>query len=201
MGLSQSRNLYHSGRWIVPSLLLAVAAATAFGGDEYRELLRFDRVWIAQGESWRLLTGHVAHLGWPHLSVNAAGLILVWFLVGDRFTVSEWWLVVGVAVFMINLGLWFLSPALIWYVGLSGLLHGLLAAGIVVRLRQFDGETLLLAALLIGKLAWEQFGGPLPGSEATSGGNVVVDAHLYGALGGAIGAMPARIRVKRRRSI
>ena len=84
---------------------------------------------------------------------------------------------------------------MIWYVGLSGLLHGLLAAGITTKLRQPDGETLLLAGLLIGKLVWEQFGGPLPGSEVTSGGPVVVNAHLYGALGGCLGALLARVRV------
>ena len=46
------------------------------------------------------------------------------------------------------------------------------------------------------KIGWEQWHGPVPGSETTSGGPVVVDAHLYGAVGGAMAALLMRIRVK-----
>jgi hypothetical protein len=41
--------------------------------------------------------------------------------------------------------------------------------------------------LLLGigsKLIWEQLAGPIPFSESTSGGTVLVDAHLYGSIGG-----------------
>jgi rhomboid family GlyGly-CTERM serine protease len=95
-----------------------------------------------------------------------------------------------------DIGFWFLKPELYWYVGMSGLLHGLLAAGIVTRLRKIDAETAILLLLLVAKISWEQFSGPVPGSESTSGGPVVVDAHLYGAVGGILGAMLARIRVE-----
>ncbi|MCH8278820.1 MAG: hypothetical protein IIC12_07825 [Proteobacteria bacterium] len=88
-----------------------------------------------------------------------------------------------------------------WYVGLSGLLHGLLVAGILVRLRDLNAETVILAALIVAKLAWEQFNGPLPGSETTSGGPVIVDAHLYGAAGGVLGGLLTRIRVQPRTSL
>jgi rhomboid family GlyGly-CTERM serine protease len=93
-------------------------------------------------------------------------------------------------------GFWFLNPGLYWYVGMSGLLHGLLAAGIVARWKNFDAETAILLLLLVAKISWEQFSGPVPGSESTSGGPVVVDAHLYGAIGGVLGAILVRIRVK-----
>ena len=83
-----------------------------------------------------------------------------------------------------------------WYVGLSGLLHALLAAGIVARLGNINAEMAILATLVIAKLAWEQFSGPLPGSELTSGGVVIVDAHLYGAAGGVLGALLNRITVQ-----
>ena len=171
------------------------------GGDDWRLALRFDRIWLVQGESWRLVTGHLTHLGGAHLALNAAGLLLVWFLVGERFDAAGWWIVIGSTITVINICFWVLDPGLVWYVGLSGLLHGLLSAGIVTKLRPPDGETLLLAALLSGKLAWEQFSGPLPGSEVTSGGPVVVNAHLYGALGGVIGALLTRVRVISRASI
>ncbi len=34
------------------------------------------------------------------------------------------------------------------------------------------------------KLVWEGVMGPMPGSESTAGGPVVVQAHLYGSVGG-----------------
>ncbi len=104
------------------------------------------------------------------------------------------------SVAAIDLGLWFGSPQLEWYVGLSGLLHGMLAAGIVAGFAERNVEALILAVVVTGKLAWEQFAGPLPGSEATSGGAVIVDAHLYGVIGGALAAA-ALIRVRGRAPI
>jgi membrane associated rhomboid family serine protease len=79
---------------------------------------------------------------------------------------------------------------------LSGLLHGILAAGLVERLRKPETETIVLTLLLVGKLVWEQLSGPLPGSEGTAGGTVVVDSHLFGALGGAAAAFFLRNRVR-----
>jgi membrane associated rhomboid family serine protease len=40
--------------------------------------------------------------------------------------------------------------------------------------------------LVCGKLLWEQAVGPLPGSAEVAGGKVIVDAHLYGAIGGLV---------------
>jgi hypothetical protein len=85
-------------------------------------------------------------------------------------------------------GFWYLSRNMLWYVGLSGVLHGLIIAGAIRGLRQLPGESAVILAAVIGKLTWEQLAGPLPGSESVSGGNVIVNAHLYGAIGGAIAA-------------
>ena len=75
---------------------------------------------------------------------------------------------------------------MLWYVGLSGVLHGLLVAGAMQGFRTLPSESAIILALVTGKLAWEQLSGPLPGSESVSGGDVVVNAHLFGAIGGAI---------------
>jgi len=182
--------------WLFPLVYVAISAIIMMSGEFGREALRYDRVWIGQGESWRLISGHFAHLGWSHLALNSAGLLLVWFLVGGAYSLRVWIAITGVTFATMDIGFWFLNPELYWYVGMSGLLHGLLVAGIVTRLCKIDAETAILLLLLVGKITWEQFSGPVPGSESTSGGPVIVDAHLYGALGGALGAILARIRVK-----
>jgi rhomboid family GlyGly-CTERM serine protease len=187
--------------WLFPVIYISLSILVMLTGDMGKEALRYDRVWIGQGEAWRLLSGHFAHLSWSHLALNSAGLLLVWFLIGGAYTLRSWALIVGVTLATMDAGFWFLNPELYWYVGMSGLLHGLLAAGIVTRLKNIDAETAILLLLLIAKISWEQWSGPVPGSESTSGGPVVVDAHLYGALGGVLGAFLVRIRVKSPASI
>lgn len=181
--------------WLLPGALVVVAGLLLFTGESGREWLRFERGAIASGEIWRLLTGHLVHLGVSHYVLNAAGLVLVWFLVGREFARSHWlWIMAG-SVAAIDLGLWILSPELQWYVGLSGLLHGMLAAGIVAGWPERRAEALILSVVVAGKLAFEQLVGPLPGSESTSGGAVIVDAHLYGVIGAVlVAAMIIRVR-------
>jgi len=182
--------------WWLPLIFIAASVLTMALGEVGQEMLRYDRVWIGQGEAWRLLTGHFAHLSWSHLALNSAGLLLVWFLIGSRYDQLTWLMIFTITLAVMNLAFWFLNPELYWYVGMSGMLHGLLLAGIIARAPRLDAESIILLLLLVAKISWEQMAGPVPGSETTSGGPVVVDAHLYGALGGALGALIARIRVK-----
>ncbi|MDH3577919.1 MAG: rhombosortase [Gammaproteobacteria bacterium] len=190
-----------AGRWLLPVLVLLVAILLGLGGEMAQQWLRFDRAAISSGELWRLVTGHFVHLGWSHFALNGAGLVLVWYLVGDVFDWIQWFLIGVFTVITMDIGLWLFDPGLMWYVGLSGLLHGILAAGLMDKLRKPDKEALILMLLLLGKLAWEQFSGPLPGSESTAGGTVVVDSHLFGALGGVVAAILLRIRVRHAASI
>jgi len=53
-------------------------------------------------------------------------------------------------------------------------------------MRQRDWIGWILAVFLVLKLMYEQLRGPLPWSVATTGGPVVVDAHLYGTFTGVI---------------
>ena len=196
MGLHKSNDNNKKARWelwVIPAIFIGISITIMLSGESGQELLRYDRVWIGQGEAWRLVSGHFAHLSWSHLALNSTGLLLVWYLVGDAYSVRDWTLVVLLTVATIDIAFWFLNPELYWYVGMSGFLHGVLVAGIITRLRSMDVETGVLLLLLAAKIGYEQLNGPVPGSETTSGGPVVVDAHLYGALGGALGALLARI--------
>ncbi|HEX5788036.1 MAG TPA: rhombosortase [Woeseiaceae bacterium] len=178
--------------WAWPGALALAAAAVAASGLALP--LRYERDAIAAGETWRLLTGHLAHLGTAHLVMNLAALALVWLLVGHAFKAWAWGVAMVTIALGIDAGFWWLLPELEWYVGLSGILHGVLAAGAPGVILQVGrvGEGLLLLAALAAKLAFEQVGGAVPGSAALAGGPVVVDAHLYGALAGlAVGSVLA----------
>jgi rhomboid family GlyGly-CTERM serine protease len=198
MGLIKGgRGLPEGGQcWRFPGWLVILASILLLAGDFGRVWFRFDRAGIADVELWRLATGHFVHLGIAHYLLNVAGLILVWHLFGRDHGFRDWLVIAATSIAAIDVGLWFLTPNLQWYVGLSGVLHGLLAAGVVAGLRQRRVDAVVLGLLLIAKLAWEQLAGPLPGSEATAGDVVVVDAHLFGTIGGSMAAA-VLIRVRR----
>ncbi|VAX01588.1 hypothetical protein MNBD_GAMMA20-1775 [hydrothermal vent metagenome] len=168
----------------IPLLLSAFIVVLALSGDSTQALLRYDRTAILDGQWWRLLSAHLLHLGESHLLMNLAGLWLIWLLVGSTLSQRSWLILLFVDALITALALLILNPQLGWYVGLSGVLHGLLVAGAIADIRAGHRGTWLLLGAVALKLGWEQLAGPLPGSETGAGGTVIVDAHLYGALGG-----------------
>ena len=146
--------------------------------------MRYEQAAVRSGEYWRLITGHLVHGTTQHLLLNGAGLLVVAALFPRNYTWIEWLFIGFMSVAAIDLGFVFYEPQLQWYVGLSGVLHGALAAGAIAWLRTEPRPLALgLCAFLIGKLMWEQMQGALPLAGDLP---VVVDAHLYGAAGGAL---------------
>jgi rhomboid family GlyGly-CTERM serine protease len=154
-------------------------------GDRGRALLRYERDGITGGEYWRLLTGHLVHLDLQHALLNTLGLVLMWALFARDYRPAQWLFVLLAALAAIDVGLWYRSSTLQWYVGSSGVLHGVMAAGTMAHLRRGDRDGWVLAGALLVKLAYEQWFGALP---LVTGAAVAVDAHLYGVLGGAAAA-------------
>jgi rhomboid family GlyGly-CTERM serine protease len=151
-------------------------------GEAGRALLRYERAALAGGQWWRLLSAHVVHLDPRHALLNALGLVLVWALFARDYSPKAWLAIALGAIAAIDAGLWLRDSTVQWYVGSSGVLHGLMAAGALAHVRTGERDGWLLAALLAAKLLYEQGVGALPFSGSDP---VVVDAHLYGVLGGA----------------
>lgn len=173
----------HRLAWLI-GLLAAVLVLLSLTGESGREWLRYERAAVFQGQYWRLLTGHLVHGSVQHLLLNGVGLGLIAALFPREYSPRSWLLILGSSVVTIDLGFVLLEPQLQWYVGFSGVLHGALAAGALGWWRHESRRlALALTAVLVGKLAWEQWHGALPFSGDMP---VVVDAHLYGAIGGAL---------------
>jgi rhomboid family GlyGly-CTERM serine protease len=151
---------------------------------DLEEALRFDRKLIVEGAWWRMLSANFIHLGWNHYVLNMAGAALVFALFGASVSAWEWLGVIVVTSVAIAVAVLALNQDISWYVGLSGTLHGIFTYGAVAELRH---ARLFASLLLLGagaKLLWEQIVGSLPGTAETVGGDVIVDAHLYGAVAG-----------------
>lgn len=175
--------LRHRAQWLSPLVLMALVLALGLGGESVREALRFDRAAIDAGQWWRLWTANLVHLGWWHLFLNELGILVLVLLCPEPLSWQVWLrrlLLLGPAM---SLGLYFLVPELRWYVGLSGVLHGLFVLGLG---RQALRERDLIAAgclvYLFGKIAWELYAGAPVSDEQAIGGEVLVESHLCGTL-------------------
>ena len=168
--------------WVIVALL-AVCLLLAAGGDPVRELGRWQRDAFDTGEYWRLVSGHLVHLGFGHLWPNVVALAIIGLLFEDVFRNADWARIGAAAAAAIDLGLYVLDPEVSWYVGLSGVLHGYVAAGALALLMRREKLGVVLAAGVAAKLVFEQVVGPVPFTAASVGGPVVVAAHLYGVVG------------------
>jgi rhomboid family GlyGly-CTERM serine protease len=161
--------------------LCALLVLLTLTGEPGRALLRYDRAALASGELWRLVTAHLVHLDLHHALLNCLGLLLMWVLFARDYPPRQWLIIVLGSFAAIDAGLALWDSTLRWYVGSSGALHGVMAAGTLAHLRRRERDGWLLAAFLLGKLVFEQGVGALPLSGSDP---VVVDAHLFGAAGG-----------------
>jgi rhomboid family GlyGly-CTERM serine protease len=174
---------------VVVGVILALAAL----GESGRQALSYDRDALGHFQLWRAVSAHLVHLSWRHTLLNCAGLVVLWALFAREFTPGRWVWILACAALSIDLGLWFLHPNVLWYVGASGVLHGAWSAGACAAYRRGDGMGAVIMLLLVVKLAYEQqsglsvFEGDFPLEPA---------AHLLGAVGGLIGAVVPRAATK-----
>ena len=168
--------------WLPPLALIALVFLLGLGGDAARTVLRYDSVAIGAGQWWRLLSANFVHLGWWHLFLNELGLLVLVLLCPERLS----WLVWTRRLLLLSVGmctcLFFFVPDIRWYVGMSGVIHGLFVLGLGRQVMQKDLIAAGCLAYLIGKIAWEMVSGVPVSDEAAIGGTVLVESHLYGAL-------------------
>jgi rhomboid family GlyGly-CTERM serine protease len=164
-------------------LFLVLTGALSLFGEVPVRLLEFNRIAIFSGEYHRLLTGHFVHLGPAHAFMDLAAALMLWIWFGETLSLRGWLFSLVACGLFISLMLLAFTE-IEWYVGLSGILHGVLLLGALQK-RSFP---LTIRVLILGVLALkigvEQFHGASPQTVAMIGGEVVTDAHLFGALFG-----------------
>ena len=175
-------------RWTRSEIAFSVAtlllvALLAVAGDGPREVLRYDRALIAAGQWWRLLSGNFVHLGFGHLLLDGAGLALLLLFFRDVFAPRDWAVAMTAGAIVVGLGLWFLNPEVRYYLGISGVLHTLLFAGLLLSFRHTPLINGIVFVAMAARIWFEQQPGyDIHYMQATIGGAVMVDAHLYGAF-------------------
>jgi rhomboid family GlyGly-CTERM serine protease len=193
---------FHSAVAVFPVVLVAVLLAIHALGGGALPVLRYERSAVLAGEAWRLVTGHLVHADLVHLGWNMLGVLIVAFLFARDYSWRQWLVILMASTATTDLGFLLLEPQLEWYVGFSGVLHGLMAAGLVAWLRTSrDTLTWIVTGLFAAKLAWEHFAGPLPFTAASLDLPVVHEAHTYGAIGGGLAGLWLNRRTPRPASL
>lgn len=168
---------------------IALAAFAVSLAPPLAPLLRYERAAVLAGEVWRLLSAHLTHLSWLHLLANLAALALLVLILGRHARARTWLAVTLVSAFGVGAGLLWLSPEVEWYVGLSGVLHGLFIYGAV---RAWPTRPRIAAFILVGigvKLALEWAMELWAGDDWPTlalAGPVITAAHRYGASAGVL---------------
>ena len=168
------------------AIILTLSILLYFFQPESQQGFAYYHNEIAKGQVWRLLTAHFCHTNGYHLLLNGIGLIVTVSLFINTFKER---LILPLLLFtglFISLCVFYFEPSVYSYVGLSGVLHGLFSFAICDELKKRDKWGAVLCIGFIVKVAWEQLSGPSVSTEALIGATVLINAHLYGAIGGVI---------------
>ena len=165
--------------WIFCSIVLIVTGLLQlFDFDT----LRYQENWLSNGEYWRIFSGHWIHVNWPHLLLNALGLMLCMGIASPVWSI-KWWVTYN---FLLALGIsvlfTLLNPELGWYAGYSGVLYGIFLLAAFDLYERDKLIAVILAVAITSKILLEQIGTINVTSSKFIGTLVVTDAHFYGVL-------------------
>jgi rhomboid family GlyGly-CTERM serine protease len=166
-------------------LLLACACESEAG------MLAWERAGLQNGELWRLWTGHLVHFSVSQALADTLALVAMGLyaepLVGSR----RFALILACAADLLSLGMMVLAPGLGEYRGVSALatLAAVLAGVLAWRRHPESRPVLGCAALaLAAKTLWEMGAHTAAFTDLPDGVAVAWQAHLLGALLGAVAA-------------
>ncbi|MBO9490840.1 rhombosortase [Endozoicomonas sp. G2_1] len=181
---------------IIVPIIVFITALLAFVFDhQLSDLLVYNRQAIAESQFWRLFTGHFFHTNDMHFLLNSAALVLLWALHGHHYSVKNQVFLYVFAALTTSVGIWFSSPELNQYVGLSGILHGVFVWGALQDIKSGDKLGWLLVIGAFAKVIYEQVYGASSDIVNLIDASVAVDAHLWGAIAGLLVALAGQ-RIK-----
>jgi rhomboid family GlyGly-CTERM serine protease len=176
-----------------------LAAAASFAPDSPVAALG----WRAGGgaeAAWRLLTAHFVHLGAAHFAANLFAATLIGWICDQLHLASRLLAATLASLASVGLGLEFGPWAIAWYVGFSGVLHGLFAwlcleLALTPSAERSATVRGLVVALFLGGLLKVVVTLATPvGAPGWLGIPQATPVHLYGYLGGMLWAFLRRAR-------
>ena len=169
---------------LIPLIVLIIALLAALFEQQLADKLVYHRNAIADLELWRFLSGHFLHTNFAHFVLNASAIILLWSLHGQFYSISQYLGLFLFSAMFTSFGLYWFSPDLMQYVGLSGILHGIFVWGAIMDIKHQDKTGYLLFFGVWLKVVYEQIFGASQEVSQLIDANVAIDAHLWGTIAG-----------------
>ena len=167
------------------SLVVIIGIAALFG-DSARKLLWFKHELILEGQIWRVVTCNFVHAGWQHSLLNISGICIIGYMFERHSTPLKWWITLLAMMVISSIGYYFDPNLKGWYVGISGVLHGLFILGGIAEWHRDRLISVAVVAVIIGKLIYAQIYGPSADTEEMIGSKIYENAHLFGGILGLI---------------
>jgi rhomboid family GlyGly-CTERM serine protease len=163
--------------------LLLVSALMTSLPDPMQQSLRLYTDHRFSSHYWGAITGHLVHYSWPHYALNVTGILLWASLFGRLKGWLYWFGITAFIMLCVDIGV-FIQGEFSWYVGFSGVLHGLLAHSALMGtgIRNPLNRALLIA--LIAKVSAEYLGLLPDFSSSMTQIDTAYETHAYGLLGG-----------------
>ena len=166
---------------ILSALILCLAAMDALIFDA----LSLEPTKVADGEVWRLFTANLVHFGWLHTLMNVAALLLCVLAFFAEYSLKKFSLLLFWCCARVGVGIYLLNPEYSPYAGLSGAIHGLMVAGLLLNRTYPVWIRIIALSLVVAKLVQENSAGyEATDLQALLPVAVAVESHLYGALAG-----------------
>lgn len=159
----------------------------------------YNRELIINGEYWRLISGNFNHTNIYHLLLNLSALAVMAGLHYRYYSSAAYVSLILCLSIGVGIGILWLSPSTHLYVGLSGVLHGIIIVGAILDItkRYYSGYLLIIGTII--KVIHEQlFDSPIAMSQLIDA-KVLTEAHLYGLVSGFFIA-PAFVYLNKKKS-
>jgi rhomboid family GlyGly-CTERM serine protease len=159
----------------------------------------YNRELILNGEYWRLISGNFNHTNIYHLLLNLSALAVMAGLHYRYYSDGAYVSLILCLSIGVGIGILWLSPSTHLYVGLSGVLHGIIIVGAILDItkRYYSGYLLIIGTII--KVIHEQlFDSPIAMSQLIDA-KVLTEAHLYGLVSGFVIA-PAFVYLNKKKS-
>jgi len=182
--------------WLILGLLCLIIYALS---TENITALDYNRELIIDGEFWRLITGNFNHTNIYHVLLNVSALTVISGLHYRYYSPAAYFSLIFILSVGVGAGIFWLSPSTNLYVGLSGILHGIIIVGAIIDVtkRYYSGYVLIAGTVI--KIINEQFfNSPIEMSQLIEA-KVLTEAHLYGLITGLIVA-PLFIHLNKKKS-